>query len=76
MTLSRLYFIFKYDKLLFYSTIMGIWHRLDVIKKSTIWGLPSLVLYMNIHSCICVMGSCVNYIIRLNLVSISIYDYI
>ena len=76
MTLSRLYFIFKYDKLLFCTTIMGIWHRLDVIKKITIWGLPSLVLYMNTYSCICVMESCVNYIIPLNPVSISVYDYI
>lgn len=37
MTKSRLYFIFKYDKLLFCSTIMGVWHRLSVIKKSTVW---------------------------------------
>lgn len=73
MTLSRLYFIFKYDKLLFCSTIMGICHRLGVIKKSTKWGSPILVLYMNTYSCVLC-----NEIMRelYNSVKYSIYQYL
>lgn len=76
MTKSRLYFIFNYDKLLFWCTIMGLTHRLSVIKISSILKYREAPIYMNDCSCICVIGQCMNYIMPLDPVFIYVFAYI